>query len=267
MKIFRRPGCLVALILVTGFWASSVDAQPQTLTLLGRSNVDGYDVTLSETDSTWLRDKGRLVLAVTAPDYPPFDITTTGTDYEGLTADYAGLLQQLLNVEIEVHRYASRDEAVRAIKDGAADLLGTANRYETQDPQLRKSSAYADDQPVLVTRTDSTLPLDPELAGKRLAMLYHYLPEQQVRAFYPKANVQLFPSTLGAVGAVAFGQSDVFMGDAISAHYLISKNYLNNVQLADFSPHGTGAFRVRDGQRQRPVATHRQPGPGCGADQ
>lgn len=257
MKTFRRPGCLVALILVTGFWASSVDAQPQTLTLLGRSNVDGYDVTLSESDSTWLRDKGRLVLAVTAPDYPPFDITTTGTDYEGLTADYAGLLQQLLNVEIEVHRYASRDEAVRAIKDGAADLLGTANRYETQDPQLRKSSAYADDQPVLVTRTDSPLPLDPELAGKRLAMLYHYLPEQQVRAFYPKANVQLFPSTLGAVGAVAFGQSDVFMGDAISAHYLISKNYLNNVQLADFSPMEPGRFAFAmasgSGQLQRIV--------------
>ena len=197
------------------------------------------------------------MLAVTAPDYPPFDITTTGTDYEGLTADYAGLLQQLLHVDIEVHRYASRDEAVRAIKAGAADLLGTANRYETQDPQLRKSSAYADDQPVLVTRTDATLPLDPELAGKRLAMLYHYLPEQQVRAFYPKADVQLFPSTLGAVGAVAFGQSDVFIGDAISAHYLISKNYLNNVQLADFSPMESGRFAFAmgngSGQLQRIV--------------
>ncbi len=204
--------------------------------------MDGYDVKLSDADSRVLRQKGRLVLAVSAPDYPPFDITTTGTDYEGLTADYAGLLKQLLNVEIDVHRYASRDEAVRAIKEGAADLLGTANRYEVEDPQLRMSSAYADDQPVLVTRTDSSLPLDPDLTGKRLAMLYHYLPEQQVQAFYPKANVQLFPSTLGAVGAVAFGQSDAYLGDAISVNHLISKNYLNNVQLADFSRMESGRF-------------------------
>ena len=63
-----------------------------------------------------------------------------------------------------------------------------------------------------------------------------------MRAFYPKADVQLFPSTLGAVGAVAFGQADVFIGDAISAHHLISKNYLNNVQLADFSPMESGRF-------------------------
>lgn len=242
MKLFRRSTYLTHLLLVSCAWISSVCAEPQTLTLLGRSSVDGYDVKLSDADSRVLRQKGRLVLAVSAPDYPPFDITSTGTDYEGVTADYAGLLKQLLNVQIDIHRYASRDAAVRAIKDGTADLLGTANRYETQDPQLRMSSAYADDQPVLVTRTDAAQPLDPELAGKRLAMLYHYLPEQQVQAFYPRANVQLYPSTLGAVGAVAFGQADAYLGDAISVNYLISKNYLNNVQLADFSRIEPGRF-------------------------
>ncbi|MET0612296.1 MAG: transporter substrate-binding domain-containing protein, partial [Pseudomonas caspiana] len=241
MKTFRRPRCLLLLALL-GCLISSVCAQPKTLNLLGRSTVDGYDVKLSDADSRLLRQKGRLVLAISAPDYPPFDITTTGTDYEGLTADYAGLLKQLLHVEIDVRRYASRDEAVRAIKEGTADVLGTANRYEVEDPQLRMSGAYADDQPVVLTRTDSSAPLDPDLAGKRLAMLYHYLPEQQVRAIYPKANVELFPSTLEAVGAVAFRQADAVLSDAISANYLISKNYLNNVQLADFSLLESGRF-------------------------
>ncbi|MHC8287862.1 transporter substrate-binding domain-containing protein [Pseudomonas sp. XS1P51] len=251
MNAFRRLRCLAKTLLALCLWMSGACAQPQTLTLLGRSSVDGYNAGLSETDSRWLRQKGRLVLAVSAPDYPPFDITTTGTDYEGLTADYAGLLQQLLHVDIDVQRYTSREEAVRAIKQGTADLLGTANRYEAEDPQLWMSSAYAVDQPVLVTRTDSSQPLDPELAGKRLAVLYHYLPEQKVRVFYPKADVQLFSSMLGAVGAVAFRQSDVYLGDAISAHYLIRKNYLNNVQLADFSRMESGRFAfamTRDNQ-------------------
>ena len=253
MTTFWRSRCLtILMVLGHWLWGTCAFAQAQTLTLLGRSSVEGYDVKLSEADSRWLQQKGRLVLAVSAPDYPPFDITTTGTDYEGLTADYAGLLKQLLGVEIEVQRHASRDDAVQAIKQGTADLLGTANRYEVQDPQLRMSDAYADDQPVLVTRTDSTQPLAPDLAGKRLAMLYHYLPEQQVQAFYPEADVQLFPSTLGAVGAVAFGQADVYMGDAIGAHYLINKNYLNNVQLADFSRMESGRFvfaMARDNER------------------
>ncbi|KAA0959595.1 transporter substrate-binding domain-containing protein [Pseudomonas sp. ANT_H12B] len=257
MKTFRRQSCLASLLLLgLCLWETSVFAQPQTLTLLGRSNVEGYNAGLSETDSRWLRKKGRLVLAVSAPDYPPFDITTTGDAFEGLTADYAGLLQQLLNVEIEVRRYKSRDDAVQAIKQGAADLLGTANRYEADDPQLWMSSAYAVDQPVLVTRTDSSQVLAPELAGKRLATLYHYLPEHAVQRFYPEAQVQLFPSALQAVGAVAFRQADVYLGDAISAHYLISKNYLNNVQLADFSRMESGGFAfamTHDNQRLQQI--------------
>ncbi|VVP65152.1 Sensor histidine kinase RcsC [Pseudomonas fluorescens] len=250
MNALRR--LMLLLLLALCLWTAGAVAQPQSLALLGRSNVDGYSLKLSASDSRWLQQKGRLVLAVSTPDYPPFDITATGHALEGITADYVGLLQQLLRVEIDILRYGSRDEAVQALKQGDVDLLATANSYEAQDSQLQMSSAYAVDQPVLVTRTDSTWLPDPALAGKRLAMLYHYLPEQNVRQFYPEANVQLFPSTLAAVGAVAFGQADVYLGDAISAHYLIRKNYLNNVQLADFSRMESGRFAFampRDNER------------------
>ena len=68
------------------------------------------------------------MLAVSAPDYPPFDITITGNAFEGLTADYAGLLQQLLNVEIEVQRYPSREEAVAA-SSKAGGLAGNGQSF------------------------------------------------------------------------------------------------------------------------------------------
>ena len=238
----RLFGLLNLLLPLLCLWASSAGAQPQSLTLLGRSSVEVFSAGLSGADSRWLQQKGRLVLAVSAPDYPPFEFNVEGKLFEGVTADYAGLLRQLLKVEVEVQRYPSRADAVRAIKQGEADLLGTANRFEAEDRQLQMSRAYAVDQPVLVTRTDSPSVPDPTLTGKRLAMLYHYLPEQNVQHFYPQADVRLFPSTLAAVGAVAFGQADVYLGDAISAHYLISKNYLNNVQLADFSRMESGRF-------------------------
>ena len=239
MNVLRRlAGWLLTGLLL---WASTVCAQ-QSLTLLGRSSAEGLSVRLSDTELRWLQQKGKLVLAVSGPDYPPFEFNTAGKVFEGVTADYAGLLEQLLNIDIEVHCYPSRADALQAIKEGRADLLGTANRYEAEDPQLQMSSAYAVDQPVLVTRTDSPPVLDSTLAGQRLVMLYHYLPEYSVQQFYSKAQVQLFPSTLAAMGAVAFGQADVYLGDAINAHYLISRNYLNNVQLTDFSPMESGRF-------------------------
>jgi len=234
MMLFLRVG-LAAIWLGLSSVAPQVGAAPESLHVLGRSAVSDYSVTLDEADRTWLRGKGTLWLGASAPDYPPFSITGNGNDYEGLTADYADLLGQLLQIEIRVRRYASRDASLQALRSGEIDLLGTANGFEASDPALAMSRAYADDVPTLVARVDDSEELPSDLAGKRLAMLYHYLPPDTVEAFYPDATLQLFPSTLSAIGAVAFGQADVYLGDSISAHYLISKNYLNNVQLADFS--------------------------------
>ncbi len=210
-------------------------AESQPLVLLGRSIDKGYHVSLSDTDWNWLRDKNKLVMGVSAPDYPPFSMSSNDHEYEGLTADYAYLVAQLLHIEIEIRRYENRDTAIQALKQNEIDLLGTANGFEAADLDLTMSSAYAQDQPTLVTRVGENQTLNRDLAGKTVAMLYHYLPPDVVRSHYPDARLQLFQSTLSAIGAVAFGQADVYLGDAISANYLIKKNYLNNVQLADFS--------------------------------
>ncbi|WP_322846547.1 transporter substrate-binding domain-containing protein [Pseudomonas sp. B33.4] len=231
MRYFTR--CWLLGLAV--FANTTLAAPVETLHVLGRSSVDGYSVQLDGQDWSWLRSKGTLRLGASAPDYSPFAITSNGNDYEGLTADYAELLSQLLNIHIEVRRYASRSEVLAALKSGEVDMLGTSNGFEAADPDLAMSQAYADDVPTLVTRVGDSQNLSPDLAGKQVAMLYHYLPPEQVKAFYPHATVRLYPSTLSAIGAVAFGSADVYLGDSISANYLINKNYLNNVQLADFS--------------------------------
>jgi two-component system sensor histidine kinase EvgS len=199
------------------------------LHLLGRSSVAGYQVQLEEKDWQWLRDKQVLRLGVSGPDYPPFEITRNRDELEGITADYAALVAELLHVRIEVLRYRTRDAVMAALKRNEIDLLGTSNNFEAADPELSRSSAYAEDQPMLVTRQDEQMPVD--LAGKRIAMVDDYLPAATVEAFYPDAILQRYASTLEALGALAFGQDDVYLGDLISANYLINNNYLNNVHL------------------------------------
>lgn len=233
----RFLGTYVAGLLLLGALAAAppVLASSESLHLLGRSTVEDYSVSLDEPDWNWLRHKRTLVLGASAPDYSPFGMTGNGDDYQGITADYAQLIAQLLHMQVDVRRYSSRAEVIAALKSGEIDMLGTANGFEAADPGLALSQEYANDQPVLVTRIGDSQNLPPDLAGKHVAMLYHYLPPDAVKAFYPEATVQLFPSTLSAIGAVAFGQADVYLGDSISSNYLINKNYLNNVQLSDFS--------------------------------
>ncbi|MFO2465919.1 transporter substrate-binding domain-containing protein [Pseudomonas sp. 15FMM2] len=240
--------CLAGLSLTVNV----AHGESQSLRLLGHSHLEKQTIKLDESDLRWLHERRILSLGISTPEYPPFDLVNNNDEFQGITADYAALLAQLLNVKVQVRRYSHRDEVIAALKRGEVDFLGSANGYEASDRELILSRSYANDQPTLVTRVGENQVLTGDLAGKRLAMLYHYMQPEAVAAFYPGASLQLFPSTIEAVGAVAFGQADVYLGDAISANYLITKNYLNNVRMADFSSMEVNPFAfalVRDNER------------------
>lgn len=53
--------------------------------LLSRSTAGYMDVQLDKSQRLWLQNKRELILGTSAPDYPPFDLTISGHDYEGFT--------------------------------------------------------------------------------------------------------------------------------------------------------------------------------------
>lgn len=230
-----RTYLFVALIAfaIQGVVPCAMADSPQPRQLLARSMTDERPA-LSNTDRQWLSHRQVLRLGTSAPDYPPLDINISESDYEGLTADYAGLLGDMLDVRIEVLRYASRAEAIDALRAGRIDLLGSSNTFEIADADLVLSQPYADDQSVIVTPVGKTRDASDLLDGLDLAMVDHYLPRADVQALYPKARLRLYPSIQDAIAAVAFGRADAYLGDAISSDYLISKNFQGSVQLSHF---------------------------------
>ncbi|MFY1667899.1 transporter substrate-binding domain-containing protein [Pseudomonas sp. Pseu.R1] len=240
-KGLKDYGTLVVLACLS-LGAQAETGATERYTLLSRSNPAHMEVTLDRVQWQWVRSKRELILGTSAPDYPPFDMTLTGRDYEGFTADYIGIVARALDLPVKVLRYDTRDQAIEALLKGDIDLLGSANGYEAAAQKIRLSSPYAVDQPVLVTRTGETRGLNDGLNGLRLSMVYHYLPPEEISTLYPKARLQTFPSFQSAINAVAFNQADVFLGDAISTHYVISKGYLNNVQMANFGKHEPNGF-------------------------
>ncbi|QCI11488.1 transporter substrate-binding domain-containing protein [Pseudomonas putida] len=235
------PHLLLALALV-GAEARASEPPPTPYMLLPRSTANPVQPPLSDPQRRWLQSRRQLLLGTSAPDYPPFDITTGGRDYQGLTAEYAHLIGKALEVPIRVVRYPSRNAAVDALKRGDIDLLGSANGYEAAVDGLALSHPYAVDQPVLVTREDETRPLDDGLTDMRLGTLDHYLPSEEIHTTYPKARLMAFGSTTQALNAVAFGQADVFIGDTISTHYQLHRGHLPGLRMANFSKHEAVGF-------------------------
>jgi two-component system sensor histidine kinase EvgS len=209
-------------------------APPDALELLGRSTITARalaDIDLNDEDRRWLWERRHLRLGVSQPDYPPFDMTGSGRDYEGITADYVRLIAELLNLQVSVLRYRTREQALQALQKGEIDLLGTSNGFEVANANLTLSQAYGTDQTVLVRRAE---PLeDPGLPKpvQRLAIVQHYLPDDVVRMLYPDAQLLVYESALAAMGAVAFGQADLYLGNAMGAHFQLGRSLLSNLQL------------------------------------
>ncbi len=252
------PRCIkdYLIILSAGLcFSTAVPANTQTspehFNLLSRASAIQLEPNLDKAQRLWLQNKRELLLGAASPDYPPFDLTSSGRDYEGLTADYAGLLAQALDLPVKVLRYPSREAAIRALETGDIDLLGSSNGFEAANPNLTLSEPYAVDQPVLVTREGETRSLGDDLAQLRLALVYHYLPLDEVEKLYPEAIIRAYPSYQNALNAVAFDQADVFLGDTISTHYLINKGYLKNIRMANFSKHEAYGFSFAVPQHQR----------------
>lgn len=234
---------LASALLVIGLASSgALLANSEPRQLLARSISATAPLALSSEERQWLQQRQHLVLGSSRPDYPPLEINVSQRDYEGLSADYAGIIAEQLGINIKVRRFDSRHEAIAALRDGRIDLLGSSNAFEAADAQLSLSASYAEDLPVIVTREGHSLKNTPDLAGLRLAMVDHYLPASSVRSLYPKAQLSLYRSTLAGLAAVELGEADAYLGDAISTDFAIGKSYQGTLKIDHFCQVAPGAF-------------------------
>ncbi|MDU9392975.1 ATP-binding protein [Pseudomonas sp. zfem002] len=232
MNLRLFAACGIGGLLLLSAPAPGAAQEAARRELLGRSLSSSAPPALSHADRRWLEQRKVLRLGTSAPDYPPFDINVSQHDYEGLSADYAGLIGEQLKTPVEVRHYPSRGQAIQALQRGEIDLLGSANGYEGANTELLLSLPYADDQAIVATPLGKPRNPDDDLAGARLAMVDHYLPVERIRQVYPRATLQLYASSMAALSALTQGDADAFIGDAISSDYLIGNHYRDSVQIA-----------------------------------
>lgn len=223
------------LLLICCGWGMAEQHDWTPMNLLARSADEPVKVLLPDSDWQWLRDKRTLRLGVSAPDYAPFDITTSGTDLEGITADFAGVVADTLNVRLEVRRYPDREAALAALERGDIDMLSRSTRYEAVRPDVALSHPYFVNQPVVIGPQGLRLESAEQLAGKRIAVVSDYFSLDERDKYLSGTTIQSYQSVRRALEAVAFGQADLYVGDGFSAQYLISQGYLPNLKPLNFA--------------------------------
>ncbi|MCU6427933.1 transporter substrate-binding domain-containing protein [Enterobacter sichuanensis] len=206
-------------------------AHSEEYKILMRTPIEGmHRLPLTEEQATLLKGLQNLTVGITRYDAPPFGMRNMRHEYEGLSADYLGLVSWQLNLPVKLRMYDSPEELWQALARGDIDLIPSVAAFDANDAFVF-SAPYASDKPVLGINDRDTRPLADDLADTDVAMVRDYLPLSQVKAAYPKARFRLFDSYQDALSAVAFGQSRAYLGNS----YSLSRNYLNNIHIERFS--------------------------------
>ncbi len=243
-----RAVCLIFVMLLS---FSATAAAPYSAILDGQINGPVPQITLTDAQQSWLKQKGELTLGVSEPDYPPFDIINFDSKYNGVTADFATVISNTLQIPVRVKVFDSRQEVIAALRRGDIDFLGTANGFDASEQRLVLSAPYSEDKPVLAGRSDAGRDFSGDFNGVSVAMVYHYLPPRWILQAYPGIRLKIYPSNFSAMGSVSFGENDFFLGDNISAEFLSGRRFFNNISIHSKAslPESQFAFALRDDEQ------------------
>lgn len=226
-KLFLLFFCL----LLSGGRLFAVEAHP-TLTLFSQLRIEHEDMAIAEDDWAWLRHKGHLRLGAALDETSPFNVRLDDENYEGITADVATLVGQLLGMRIKVVSFDTHADAVAALAAGKIDLLGS-HYSSAGDSSLVLSQPYARDRLAVFKRMGEKRNSPEDLAGLSVAVAREHVGELRQR--FPRARFVVFGSHDEAVAAVAFGHTDLYLDDVLSAYHRINRSYYGYVRFERFA--------------------------------
>lgn len=226
----------VLLLLIWLFLSLSAHAQPQPqpqpAQILVQTPVIAPIVSFSSETRAWLAQNPALRVGVWGEAFPPFDMGYESDKFEGLAADYLGVLRNTLGLaDVQVYRFDSRQSAEHALVAGDVDMLGIYTTHGVRNDDILISAPYLLDRAVIVKRIGDSAG-DLQLKGQRLAFFDDQGLRQRLKIQYPEAIQVPDKSDFNALSALIYGQADAFWSDAASASFLIKSTFYNGAYIA-----------------------------------
>ncbi|MGE9551283.1 ATP-binding protein [Erwinia amylovora] len=209
------------------------------LKLISREQVQIPDPELSYTQWQWLHRKRTLVYGFAKPEYPPYDMISGYLEYDGLNADYLGLLAYTLNMQMLVRVYQNKSELMAALKRGDIDLIANAGKQDASKYSLILTIPYRTSVPALIERTGSLLKPSSE---KRIAFEPPFSNRRSLAGYITGSIIQNYDSARLALEALSFSNLDAWIGDTMASRYLVNQTNMTNLRVQVLSQEERSPF-------------------------
>lgn len=237
MSILRALFGMVVLL-----WAGVATAQTLELSLAERS---------------WIQANPVLRVGV-AREYPPYYfVPPEPARPHGFVIEMIDLWGERLGLKVDIQRFESNEDAVRALQAGQIDMLPYA--WPQSGNALLTLPVFAGNQ-VLVARRDlPDISATDNFGQYRVAAVEGTPAAALLAARFPQAKVQLYAGPEQALRAVASGTADLFVGYQQVVVYHVEKSLLANLVIRrNLGPGNVpiGPTVRRDASQLRGVLAH-----------
>jgi diguanylate cyclase (GGDEF)-like protein/PAS domain S-box-containing protein len=188
--------------------------------------------TLSEQEKVWL-EKHPLIKVGIDRDFAPYEWIDQQGNYVGMVAEHLRLIEQRLGVKFEIIKNKSWQEILDMAQRGELDMIAAAVKTPDREHYLNFTPAYVSTPAVIIgDESEGYIGTLYQLAGRRVAVEQGYFVQEMLSRDYP--SIQLVPaaSVKDALGLVAEGKVDAYVGDAASASYAIKQQGFLNLRFA-----------------------------------
>ncbi|MGJ0192206.1 ATP-binding protein [Pantoea sp. RRHST58] len=213
------------LVLLMLLWCAVSQAK-ENRELLAHTSFSLSNPGLSQREWQWINSRKTLRYAAWRPVKPPFELISGRQDYSGIVADYLGIITASLHIPVTITFYASKEEALQALKLGTADIIAFAQPVSSFSG-LTLSRPWTSSPSVVVSRSKhkqqagSALRVGIDQDDARLT---------EKKNDFPAARWIPFKYPRQALEALAFGNLDFYLGSQVTTQYLIN---LENLQQLD----------------------------------
>ncbi|KVA43477.1 histidine kinase [Burkholderia cepacia] len=243
-----------ALIVMLTLCQATFAAQTTSIRLVTRWTGGVSKLKLSAVQHAWLAaHQGAVRVGVLRDEVVPLDIVDAAGNYEGISAEYLGILGMALKVRFEIVAFRDRAALMDALAAGTVDLVTGAQRASGRADVIF-SKPYFGNRAVIATRIDDPgFSIRPSTDGRVLAYVQGTVAKSKLQKSYPDMRLLAVPSLSAALYAVAFGQAEACVGNSAALNDLIEWHQVLNVSVTDVARFAAEDFRFATSTQNQPL--------------
>lgn len=224
---------LLALLILLSNVPAQAEQLPKSIELTVTAPIIAPHVEFDTRTAYWLASHPEISVATWSRALPPLDVGFEQDRFEGVTADFLGVIREATGLRLKVWRFATRAEAQAALEQGTVDMLALNDAGHQFDRHVIQSHPYLLNRKVIVRRIGETVRPSDDLKGQRLAYVGDDALGKHLQSQYPHATLIQHSNHLNSLASLVYDQADALWTDAITAEFLIRLLYNNKVYISN----------------------------------